>query len=341
MFYVTISAWKFLIDALAHGGWPAMYGFFIVTPFTLIPDLIYATYRLIKNIILTTHQIETEATISAWKKSQRAAWINAVAETFAPLAGLSKNIFETFRPYKYNASTEFMRILQQPVVGLANVLSGLYRAISAPLIGTIHTAALLLSLLGRPSHYKQVFSKLSHVIPNMITRTINGTGRIIAGVAQLALTPFSWFVKPIIRTAITLVSDTQLMENNDGIKARLEAVKTMTDKHDRISTYTDIHRKLIKCMTRAQSTKLDKTGEQDLFNNVSDELYNNDQSISDNETSYNNFLTHGTIFIRSNNNLIVPNQKSAEAAPLVVEGEPETCDDNEPGSTIYDGPGYH
>jgi hypothetical protein len=339
MFYTTIVTWSFLADAFMRGGWPAAYFFPITTPVTLVIDLTYTTYRLIKNIILTTYQVETEASTSDWKKSQRNALVNALAETFAPLAVLSKNIFETFRPYKYNAITELKRILQQPVIGLANVFSGLYRAITAPVIGTIHATALLLSLLGRPSQLKQVISKLNTVIPHMISRTINGVGRIITGAALIALTPFSWLVKPFIRTAITLVSETQLIENNDGIQARLEAVKTMTNKQARITTYNDIHRKLIKCMTREQSTKLDKNGEQELFEKVSAELNNNDPQVSVNETQYNNLITHGTIFVHSNANLSLFNQmqKPAETAPL-MEGEQETCDDEcEPGSTT---PGY-
>jgi hypothetical protein len=336
MFYISGQFWKLMIDALNNGGWPAMYIIIIGTPITLSIDFII-------DIIQFTYQAEAVEKDLTWKRGQHSYLYNAFAETFAPLSRIGKNIHDTFKPYKYSAATEFQRIVRQPAEGIANLFSGLYRIITAPLYGIVMTTLLILSLIGKPSHFKNIFKKLSVVIPSTISRTLNGASRIVAGLAQIALTPFTWFVKPLIRLGITLISPIQKIEDNTGLQNRLDSVNTDSTTEQKLLTYASIHNKFKKSLALGQLTAIDQSGEEDLFNKLYGELNQHfvaapstvNASTMPTETQYTNLMKHTTIFTVVNHSLVVPAPVTAPSAPAQRgEGEPENTFDDEyqPGS---------
>jgi hypothetical protein len=228
------------------------------TPITLVMDIFYSIYL-----------IETNIKDDRWKREQRSYLNHSLLKTFSPFGDISKNLADTFKPFKYNIATELQRILQQPYYGFANVVSGIYRLITAPMVGIAATAYHLLLLIVIPYDYNYIFRDLASTLENSLYRALNGSARIIAGLAQLALTPFNWTLKPFIRGMITIESPITLIENNAGIKERLATVNlSSTDRDHRTSTFKDINRKFHKCRALGQETAIKPHKEDEYYSTI-------------------------------------------------------------------------
>jgi hypothetical protein len=237
--------WTLLLPPLAFFG----------TITTLIVDAI--AYIVSKN----TDKVPT------WTPPNRRDWHKPLLHAFEPVSYFAKNLFETFKPYKYNSGVEFLRILKQPLEGLAFICTGIWRTVATPLYGIGKIALIALSILGNIEKFSTKMSDIGKEIVTTVANTANGIARIVTGALQLALTPFSWFVKPLIRLGIHAVSDKNdlpRIENNTGLQKRVEATKKQSG-NDLSYTLTDIHRKFAKCQQRGEATNVDTAVEATTF----------------------------------------------------------------------------
>jgi hypothetical protein len=300
---ITFDLWKIM---LAKDNKLAYMLLIFGTPITIVMDIFYSIYL-----------VETNYKNTLWISGQRSYLYHAFAQTFAPLGDISKNLVDTFKPFKYRISTELQRILQQPIIGFANVVSGIYRLISAPVIGLATTVYLLASLIFKPTNYQQIFSNIASTLKNTIYRTINGPARIIAGLAQIALTPFNWTLKPFIRGMITIESPLAKIENNAGIQQRLATVSLTTDREHRISTYYDISRKINKCKAQGQETAYKHQKEEQLFANIriAEPNKQDPQSATKEEIEYYNLIKNPSKFFADRTIQKINTHKAKSEAP--------------------------
>ena len=258
MLNVTSSFWQYL-DKQGER-WTILLPFlaFFGTITTLIVD--YIIYVVDKNKDINP----------LWMDHNRRTWFGPIASamferSFLPLGYLGKLVHDTFKPFKYNFAFEFGRSFQQPFEGVALILTGLWRVITSPLQAIVKVLLDTFILIGKPSNPKYYFVKVgTHLLEGMIG-FINGISRLVAGAVELALTPFTWTLKPLIRFAIGAmldVKDKPNVVNNDGIQKRIAVANTQQHISESQSTYRDIHRKFIKSVARGEAVNADVVTEE-------------------------------------------------------------------------------
>jgi hypothetical protein len=208
-----------------------------------------------------------------WYPPTRRDWQKPIFYAFKPLGELFKSFHDTFKPFKYGARFEAIRILKQPVDNSAEALSGVIRTIAIPIITTGLVFFDLCRLCGKPNSYKNVFENISENLVRGLAGTVNGALRIVNGTLRLAATPVSWLIKPIIRLGVCLMlfqsgGEMPLIETNDGIQSRAEIAKNQTDEAV-IKTCADIHRKFKKCLNRLENTCININTEEKNYQNLS------------------------------------------------------------------------
>jgi hypothetical protein len=170
----------------------------------------------------------------------RNAWLEPFIYAFAPLSYLGKLLHDTFKPFKYKSSFEVIRTLKQPIEGLALILTGIWRVITSPLIAISEIFLTPFAMISSPAYASTFLGKVPGLIGTGVTGLVNGFARIVAGSVELALTPFTLLVKPVIRFAIgAMLNENQKPNiiNNNGIKSRIaiaqtQQIKRMAALHD-------------------------------------------------------------------------------------------------------------
>lgn len=106
---------------------------------------------------------------------------------------------------------------------------------------------------------------------------IDGASRMTRGIIELAMTPVTFLVKPIIRGLMTALSKHKRAEDNEGVKALINKgtnILGVQDEHEELSfnkaqkllgICNDLHRKLNKSVLRGQDTGINLTTEQHLI----------------------------------------------------------------------------
>ncbi len=151
------------------------------------------------------------------------------------LKKIGKLFIDFGRPYK--GSYQLIDDLKQPLTGVINLLMGGVK---------ILTGVMTLNL--------NSFS--------------DGLFRVARGTIELAMTPFTYFLKPITRGLITVLSAPKLLEDNEGIKKLLNmgesilegeddyGVLSFDKMHKILGICNDLHRKFTKSVVRGQDTNI-------------------------------------------------------------------------------------
>lgn len=102
----------------------------------------------------------------------------------------------------------------------------------------------------------------------------DGAFRMARGIIELVMTPLTYLVKPITRGLITLVSNHNRVEDNDGVKTLIKEgtnILVGQDDHEELSfdkaqkllgICNDLHRKFTKAVLRGQDTDINVATEQ-------------------------------------------------------------------------------
>ncbi len=140
------------------------------------------------------------------------------------------------KPYKY--SGQWIEDSKQPLLGLANTLSGLFKAVSSPLSGGVAQAE-------------------------------DGIANVLRGALEIVTSPISLVIKPILRSLATSIQGKPKIEENKGLKRIAQLGLEYIEKEDfsaeidskkniyaLLAISHDIHRKFLKSLKRGQDTNL-------------------------------------------------------------------------------------
>jgi hypothetical protein len=202
----------------------------------------------------------------SWKTAFYAEWAKSLVHAIQPVKDFAKNLLDTFKPYKYSPGYEALRILEQPLEGFALICSGIWRTLTTPVVGIVKMSLAAISMIGAPHTAVNKKKYIGEVFSHTASHTVNGIFRIVTGALQLALTPFSLLVKPLLRMGITLITDVNdkpKIETNPGMQERIrhlhESVRVennVLQERNLAGTCADIHRKFLKCQERGEATNV-------------------------------------------------------------------------------------
>lgn len=164
---------------------------------------------------------------------------------YIPLSYTAGKIKKLFADYikSYKSRAQLIQDFKQPLVGLANVLSGGIKIVSG-------------------------FFTFN------IKRFADGILSGVRGAIEIATTPLAWILKPITRGIITLIWGKPRIENNAGMKrvadkglSELGDIKNDVTKYKLLSISNDLHRKFKKSSDRGQETEI-ALAEQNAYNGI-------------------------------------------------------------------------
>lgn len=184
-----------------------------------------------------------------------------------PIADIYKDLIDTFKPYKsrYYIRRDFF----QPIIGLKNILKGLFNLIVAPLLFIINTV-----------RYACISGSFKNFIFNMrlnVKRTASwlaeGIGNIIRGALQIVTSPLTWLLRMPLRGLVTLIKGKPKIEQNPGLQrcVKIDIQNLCSPRKNTSSlSHSELHRKFLKSISRGQTSVAEPHAELDQWNQYGD-----------------------------------------------------------------------